>query len=46
MTEPESLQKRRKFLLGKLSQAADEISRIDKRLTFLLEGRKPGAGAA
>jgi len=46
MTEPEALQKRRRHLLEQLSRAADEIGRIDSRLTFLLEGRKPGAGAA
>lgn len=48
MTELEALLQRRKFLLERLSRAADEIERIDKRLTFLLDGRKGkgGAGAA
>lgn len=45
MTEPEALQERRKFLLEQLSRAADEIRRIDDRLSDLLEGRRPGAGA-
>lgn len=46
MSEPEALQKRRQFLLEQLSRAADEIKRIDDRLSSLLEGKKPGAGAA
>ncbi len=46
MTEPEALQERRKFLLEQLSRAADEIRRIDDRLSSLLEGRRPGTGAA
>jgi len=46
MTEPEALRKRRRFLLEQLSRAADEIMRIDDRLSDLLEGRRPpGAGA-
>jgi len=45
MTEPEALQDRRKFLLEQLSRAADEIRRIDDRLSSLLEGRRPGAVA-
>ena len=45
MSEPEALQERRKFLLEQLSRAADEIRRIDDRLSSLLEGRRPGAGA-
>ena len=45
MSEPEALQERRKFLLEQLSRAADEIARIDDRLSSLLEGRRPGAGA-
>ena len=45
MTEPEALRQRRKFLLEQLSRAADEIARIDDRLSSLLEGRKQGAGA-
>jgi hypothetical protein len=47
MTERQALQKRRQFLLEQLSKAADEIEKIDKRLAFLLAGRRrPGAGAA
>jgi len=46
LTERQALQKRRQILLGKLAEAADEFKRIDDRLTFLLEGRKPGSGAA
>jgi len=46
MTEPEALHRRRQFLFEKIGQAADEIKRIDDRLSSLLEGRKPGAGAA
>lgn len=44
--ETHALRQRRKFLLEQLSWAADEIARIDARLTFLLEGKRPGAGAA
>jgi len=44
MMEPEALQERRKFLLEQLATAADEIRRIDERLSALLEGRRPGAG--
>ena len=44
--ETHALRQRRKFLLEQLSRAADEIRRIDNRLSSLLEGRKPGAGAA
>jgi len=46
MTEPEALRQRRQILLEQLSRAADEIRRIDDRLSSLLEGRRPGAGAA
>ncbi|KUG18722.1 hypothetical protein ASZ90_011574 [hydrocarbon metagenome] len=45
MSEPEPLRERRKILLEQLSRAADEIRRIDDRLSDLLEGRRPGAGA-
>lgn len=45
MTELEALQARRKLLLEKLSRAADEVKRIDERLTFLLGGRKGQGGA-
>ncbi|MDQ1262641.1 MAG: hypothetical protein QG575_1822 [Euryarchaeota archaeon] len=44
--ETHALKLRRKFLFEQLSRAADEIARIDNRLSSLLEGRKPGAGAA
>ena len=44
--ETHALHQRRKFLLEQLSRAADEIARIDNRLSSLLEGRKPGTGAA
>lgn len=44
--ETHALRLRRKFLLEQLSKVADEIARIDNRLSSLLEGRKPGAGAA
>lgn len=36
MTEPEALRQRRRFLLEQLSRAADEISRIDDRLSSFL----------
>ncbi len=45
MTEAQALQKRRHHLLESIAGAADEIKRIDDRLTDLLEGKKPGAGA-
>jgi len=35
MTEPEALQARRCYLLEQIGQAADEIKRIDLRLSFL-----------
>jgi len=44
MSEPEAPQKRRGLLLESIGKAADEIKRIDDRLSSLLEGRKPGAG--
>jgi len=46
MTEPEALQARRSLLLERIGQAADEISKIDGRLSALLEGRGPGNGGA
>jgi hypothetical protein len=48
MTGFKALRKRCQFLLEQLSQAVDEIGKIDERLTVLLEGRKGqgGAGAA
>ncbi len=46
MTEPEALRARRQKLLEKLSRAADEIKRIDDRLTNLMEGRGKGGVAA
>ena len=45
MTEPDALRQRRQLLLEPLPKAADEIRRIDERLSFLLEGRRPGARA-
>ena len=45
-TETHALGLRRKILLEQLSRAADAIDKIDKRLSFLLGGRNPGAGAA
>ena len=44
--ETHALRQRRKFLLKQLSRAADEIKRIDDRLSSLLEGRRPGASEA
>ena len=44
--ETHALRLRRKLLLEKLSRAADEVKRIDDRLSSLLEGRRPGAGSA
>jgi hypothetical protein len=38
-----SLHKRRLLLLSHIGKASDEIARIDKRITRLLEGGKPGA---
>jgi len=46
MTEDDSLTERRQLLLERIGQAADEIKRIDERLSSLLEGKRPGAGAA
>lgn len=46
MSEPEALHRRRQFLFEKIGQAADEIKRIDNRLSSLLEGRKGQGGAA
>ncbi len=45
MTEPEALQRRRKFLLEQLSRAADEIARIDARLSSILAGNRGQGGA-
>lgn len=39
MTEPEALRSRRLRLLEQIGKAADEISKIDERLTFLLQGQ-------
>lgn len=46
--ETHALRQRRKFLLNQLSQAADEIKRIDDRLSSILAGNRGqgGAGAA
>jgi hypothetical protein len=40
MTEAESLQARRYHLLEQLSRAADEIKRIDDRLSAVLAGNR------
>jgi hypothetical protein len=45
MTEPEALRQHRVRLLEQIGKASDEILRIDSRLRYLLEGRKPGARA-
>lgn len=46
--ETHALRLRRKFLLAQLSEAADEIKRIDDMLNNLLAGNRGqgGAGAA
>jgi hypothetical protein len=36
MTEVEALYRRRRYLLEQISKAADEINRIDGRLTYLI----------
>ena len=48
MGEPEALQKRRGLLLESIGKAADEIKRIDDRLSSILAGNRGqgGAGAA
>ena len=47
MKEPDALQKRRGLLLESIGKAADEIGRIDERLTSILGDRgQGGAGAA
>jgi hypothetical protein len=46
MIESEALHSSRLKLLEQIGKEADEIKRIDERLTILLEGRKPGAVAA
>jgi hypothetical protein len=45
MIEPEALRARRLRLLEQIGKASDEISRIDNRLRYLLEGRKGQGGA-
>ena len=45
MSEPEALRACLR-LLEQIGKASDEISKIDERLTILLQGRKPGAGVA
>lgn len=45
-SEYSALTKRRLSLLKTIAKASDEIGQIDDRLSGLLEGRKPGAGAA
>jgi hypothetical protein len=36
MTEVEALSRRRRYLLEQIGSAADEITRIDERLTHLI----------
>ena len=43
--EHQALAERRQFLLEQIGQAADEIKRIDDRLSCLLEGWKGQGGA-
>jgi len=45
VTEPEALQHRRQILLNQLCKAADEIKRIDDRLSNLLAGNRGQGGA-
>lgn len=40
MTEFQALQKLRRSLLEQIGAAADEIKRIDNRITFLLENEE------
>jgi len=44
--EHQTLTERRLSLLESISLAADEIAVIDREIEELLQGRKPGAGAA
>jgi len=46
--EPEALKHRRGLLLDRIGKAADEIGRIDDRLSMILAGNRGqgGAGAA
>jgi hypothetical protein len=46
MIEAEALRKIRAYLLESISQAADEIAAIDSEIEDLLQGKRPGAGAA
>ena len=36
MTETEALNRRRRYLLEQISEAADEITRIDERMAYLI----------
>lgn len=45
MSEPEALQKRRGLLLESIGKAADEIKRIDDRLSSILAGNRGQGGA-
>lgn len=45
MIEPDALQKRRQFLFEKIGQAADEIAKIDNRLSAILAGNRGQGGA-
>ena len=45
MSEPEALHKRRGLLLESIGKAADEIGRIDDRLSSILAGNRGQGGA-
>jgi len=45
MSEPEALQHRRGLLLESIGKAADEIGRIDDRLSMILAGNRGQGGA-
>jgi hypothetical protein len=45
VTEPEALRSRRLKLLDQTGKVADEISKIDERLTILLQGNRGQGGA-
>ena len=49
MSEPEAvpgLRKIRAYLLESISQSVDEIAAIDREIEEIIQGKKPGAGAA
>ena len=45
MSEPEALRQRRGLLLESIGKAADEIKRIDDRLSSILAGNRGQGGA-